>query len=202
MIEQAGKVVGIEVGNLQVDLFSSAPGRGPVKLESVRAYLDSVQKRSSPAAGAKPAVQRLWLTPFRAHLAGAEDGPDLYDAVNQLMQQDLAMGSMQRVMLLADAGMGKSPALEYLRARAAECALDCLNSQANPGSASTPCAIPLLIRLGDLRAGQTLETLVRALPDYVVVPRKLFDPYVRPLSRVTASVARASAAVSALGRAA
>jgi|GEM_PF-686882 len=45
-----------------------------------------------------------------------------------------------------------------------------------------------------------LERLVAALPDYVIVPRKLFDPYVRPLAHVTAGHAAATAA--ALGRAA
>lgn len=63
-VEQAGKVVGIEVGNLQVDLFSSAPGRGPVKPECVRAYLESVKKRSGPAEGAKPRCSVCGSRPF------------------------------------------------------------------------------------------------------------------------------------------
>ncbi len=45
-----------------------------------------------------------------------------------------------------------------------------------------------------------LERLIAALPDYVIVPRKLFDPYVRPLAYVTAG--RAAATAAALGRAA
>ncbi len=45
-----------------------------------------------------------------------------------------------------------------------------------------------------------LERLIAALPDYVIVPRKLFDPYVRPLAHVTAG--RAAATAAALGRAA
>jgi predicted nuclease of restriction endonuclease-like RecB superfamily len=47
-----------------------------------------------------------------------------------------------------------------------------------------------------------LEKLVAALPDYVIVPRKLFDPYVRPLSHVTGSAATSAAATAALSRAA
>jgi hypothetical protein len=45
-----------------------------------------------------------------------------------------------------------------------------------------------------------LERLVAALPDYVIVPRKLFDPYVRPLAQVAAGNIAATAA--ALGKAA
>ncbi|MDQ2807456.1 MAG: DUF790 family protein [Chloroflexota bacterium] len=45
-----------------------------------------------------------------------------------------------------------------------------------------------------------LERLIAALPDYVIVPRKLFDPYVRPLAHVTAG--RGAATAAALGRAA
>ncbi|HMA35811.1 MAG TPA: DUF790 family protein [Chloroflexia bacterium] len=52
----------------------------------------------------------------------------------------------------------------------------------------------------DAAGAGALEALVAALPDYVVVPRKLFDPYVRPLSHVTGRAAGATAA--ALSRAA
>jgi hypothetical protein len=47
-----------------------------------------------------------------------------------------------------------------------------------------------------------LEKLVAALPEYVIVPRKLFDPYVRAIGHVTASAGVAAAAASAVGRAA
>jgi hypothetical protein len=47
-----------------------------------------------------------------------------------------------------------------------------------------------------------LEKLVAALPEYVIVPRKLFDPYVRAIGHVTGSAGVAAAAASALGRAA
>ncbi|MGI8587379.1 MAG: hypothetical protein ACR2M0_06765 [Chloroflexia bacterium] len=49
---------------------------------------------------------------------------------------------------------------------------------------------------------QALEVLVAALPEYVIVPRKLFDPYVRPLSHVTGTASRAAATAAALGKAA
>ncbi len=65
-------------------------------------------------------------------------------------------------------------------------------------SATLALNIPGADALGPAR----LEALIRALPDYVVMPRKLFDPYVRPVREVAGSAARAAATRSALDRAA
>ena len=96
-------------------------------------------------------IKPLWLVPFRVRRADKEKSEPLYTAIQTIFKEGLEHGGNQRLVLLADPGMSKTPALREVRRQCAEESLT--NSPDN-------WVIPFYIKLADLRSGQSLATLL------------------------------------------
>jgi HEAT repeat protein len=121
-------------------------------------YLAQIAERIPPPPEAGDAVQRLWAQPFCARVPGAAS-VDLYRRVLELFRKDERLGANQRIVVLADTGMGKTPALLYLRLQRAKHSLTYYGRY--PTRKAERFVIPLHIRLGDLRTGLPIAALVR-----------------------------------------
>ncbi len=135
---------------------------------TVRTYLEQAIVRKSPAASEKEEVHRLWRQPFRGHEANVKDPLDLYQAIQQVFVSKQERNSFQRLVLLADAGMGKTPAHFYVRSKRAEASLlDWTEATSGNHEAGIiainrkTCIIPLYIKLIDLHTELPLTTLIR-----------------------------------------
>lgn len=161
----------------------------PLKGASVAAYLKTICTPSAPpaqtiapelkegatedAAAAQARIiagqmKKLFAVPFRAHSPSQEHGKPLYEAMVELYDDDRRFGRNERILLLADTGMGKSPAIDNVRMLAAAHTLEKYSVLPDGGEADADAppipsdfTLPITIRLGDLRSGLTLQMLVR-----------------------------------------
>lgn len=68
------------------------------------------------ADGVEPeALLRLWQQAFHAHAPGTSAPEPLEEAVGQGFAWSRSLGRIERVVILADTGMGKTPALKHLQ---------------------------------------------------------------------------------------
>lgn len=111
------------------------------------------------------ALRRLWKQAFYVRRLGQTEVSrrSLEQATQDLLDAKRPVGVIRRaVALLADAGTGKTPALQYTLLQIAEKSLSFYqSSEAESGQQAAPL-IPLLIRLAELRADQPFLTLIRA----------------------------------------
>jgi HEAT repeat protein len=142
----------------------------PPKKAILSSYLQQVQVVGTASADASPELQRLWGIPFLAH-RGAESQPqDLDQAVVQMLSEARQRGSIERLVLLGNAGAGKTPALKYwLRSHAAKLRLQshvddevaAAGSQPTESNTQERLPIPLFVALASLQSNQGLEILLR-----------------------------------------
>jgi hypothetical protein len=134
----------------------------PPPAAAIRAYLTAAAQKQSPPEDAKDKEQAIWEIQFRAHKAGDQPPHDLYHIFQKISSENQQHGGFQRVVLLADAGMGKTPALLYLREETARASLGLAEDISDKGPANRKdCIIPLYIHLEHLDGGHPLMDLVR-----------------------------------------
>jgi hypothetical protein len=168
-LEERARAVGMEVGRVEGDLYVQAERRAEAPDDDhLAVYLAQIAERIPPPPEAGDAVQRLWAQPFCARVPGAT-GVDLYRRVLDLFEKDERMGANQRIVVLADTGMGKTPALLYLRLQRAKHSLTYYRRYAT--RKAERFVIPLLIRLGDLRTGLPIAALVRDAFNAAIPPQ-------------------------------
>jgi hypothetical protein len=124
----------------------------------------------SPQAAELPtksveALRRLWQQTFYVRRPGqtSSNHRSLEQAVHMLLTWQRPEGLIrQAAALLADAGVGKTPALQYMLVQVAETSLPHFETSPAEEAEPRPGLIPLLVRLGEFRPGQQMLTLVRA----------------------------------------
>lgn len=155
-----------------------------IKGASVIAYLKAIaQPPAPPAAQSQPPsdtpeatqakiireqISKMFAVPFTAHSPSQPQGKPLYEAMLELYKSDRQFGRNERILLLADTGMGKSPAMDAVRVEAAKETLaqfpqlpDGGTPEADTLDVPSDFTIPITVRLGDLQSGLTLQMLVR-----------------------------------------
>jgi len=142
----------------EVDVYVQAPtGTQAPDDDYLARYLEQIAGRIPPPSEASGAVQRLWDQPFHAQMQG-RTSVDLYHRALDLFEKDRQLGANQRIVVLADTGMGKTPALLYLRLRRAKDSLAYYRRY--PNRKAEKFVVPLLVRLGSLRTGLPVTALV------------------------------------------
>jgi hypothetical protein len=182
LITGSGQMIGVAITNLQGNVFLRGEPTEPPNLDSVCAYLQQVmdEVRTPEIAVQSPALEKVWKLPFRAHAPGQSTptGILLPDAVHEVFSRDRALGRGERVVILAERGMGKTPSLFHLRAeRAGDSWKVCRDDPENVtmrvddrAPEDKACVVPLLIDLADLNSGLSLYALLQ----------NTFNRYVRP----------------------
>jgi hypothetical protein len=183
VVESAGgQIIGTSINHLAGNLIIDSIRDDPPDERSVIAYLKHIKEPSLPL-GVPESVQKLWQLPFRAHVPGevAGEAADLQDAVLAGFERNRRLGRGRRVVLLADAGMGKTRALKHLRARWAQQSIRSYesHSQARETDATArfdkesfkdSFVVPLMINLADLTSNTSLYSLVHEAFNAIVIP--------------------------------
>lgn len=174
-IEQGGQGIGVLFEQHTGDIYFSSPDARPPRMETVAAYLEGAKVFPPPP---RAVLERFADLPFQGRRPGEsrQEGRDLDDLVQGLFARDRELGRIQRVVVLAEAGTGKTPALFYLRTRAAERTLadneayleEYLKEQEADGEGAADgdappdsLVLPLFIDLARLNGGLSLYALVR-----------------------------------------
>jgi len=174
-VQEGGQGVGVLFEQHTGDIYFSSPDARPPRLETVAAYLEGAEVFPPPP---RPVLEKFTDLPFHARRPGEsqQDGHDLDKLVRDLFDHDRQLGRIQRVVVLAEAGTGKTPALFYLRTKAATRALadneaylagDQQEGDQEGGAEGTDAlppdtlVLPLLIDLAGLNGGLSLHALVR-----------------------------------------
>lgn len=168
--QNEGEVTGAQIGQLRaagdITIQSNsylAPRDvpfGPPPARAIRAYLKAASLQENPPKDAKPEEETIWKIKFRAHKASDEPPHDLFQTFQKISAKNQQHGGFQRVVLLADAGMGKTPALKYVREETAKASLRAAVTDKGPSNPKD-CIIPLYIHLEDLDVGHPFMDLVR-----------------------------------------
>jgi hypothetical protein len=111
------------------------------------------------------ALRRLWQQDFYVRRLGQTEVSRrlLKQATQDLLDSKRPAGVMRRaVALLSDAGVGKTPALQYTLLQIAEKSLPHYQTPEAEVDQDSYALIPLLIPLAELRSDQPFLTLVRA----------------------------------------
>lgn len=177
-VQQGGQGIGVLFEQHTGDVYFSSPDARPPRLETVAAYLKGAKVFPPPP---RPVLEKFADLPFQARRPGEsrQEGRDLDELVHELFARDRELGRIQRVVVLAEAGTGKTPALFYLRTKAATRTLaeseayleeqlkedpeDSPEEKADDGKALPPdsLVLPLFIDLARLNGGLSLYALVR-----------------------------------------
>jgi hypothetical protein len=174
----SGQLIGASISHLAGDLIIDNVQDDPPSIESVAAYLEAICSQELALPGVSERVRKLWAPPYRAHAPGpaADEPEDLYAAVHRTFVRDRTLGH-QRVVLLADGGMGKTPALKHLQAERAQRSYEAYaayREQKETDGAAPPApdafVVPLMIDLGNLDNGVTLYSLLRDVFNACVTP--------------------------------
>ena len=183
---------------LPAPALAVAPGEPP-DLGALVGLLEQHWGRSGPAAAPADEVAAITLLLGRVRREGCVPAADVRAALGEVPPPGPLPGG-RGVESVKDVGLCSAGFL----ARVRELIDEQLEFFAGRLVTLPQLAATLALNLSGAEAlgPAGVEALIGALPEYVVVPRKLFDPYVRPLGHLTTSAARSSAAVAALGRAA
>ncbi|MDX1688409.1 MAG: hypothetical protein R3248_10530 [Candidatus Promineifilaceae bacterium] len=173
-VRQGGQGVGVLFEQHTGDIYFSSPDARPPRLETVAAYLEGAKVFPPPP---RPVLERFAGLPFQARRPGEnqQNGRDLDELVQELFAHDRELGRIQRVVVLAEAGTGKTPALFYLRTEAATRSLadgeayleEHLGEQEGEGQDGADAlppdslVLPIFIDLARLNGGLSLYALVR-----------------------------------------
>lgn len=141
-------------------------------LQNVPPAVDEAQAEAvATAGGIDPhGLIRLWQQDFHAHPPGETTAQGLYEAVQAQFEHSRRLGRIERVVILADTGMGKTPSLIHLRAGQAtrtRAALTTWQEQAAANgqptgdlAATAGFVVPLIVNLGYLAEGSSPESLL------------------------------------------
>ena len=141
----------------------------PPDRKTIVGYLEVLKKKESNPARSPgmseetfAKLKRQWDMPFRAHRA-AEEAQPLEQIVEQALADNQQRNGYLRLVLLADPGMGKTPALQSL---AKDTAIKTLQrKRAQDGvdeSSGYQLVVPIHVDLANLRRGQDLATSLSA----------------------------------------
>ncbi len=159
--QSGGEAAAVKINQAGEVTINALPKPHPPAPQFVRAYLLWASRAEKPRENADPALLKLWDKPFRAHLSGDANSRDLCEIVRAILGRTLE-GGYQRLVLLADPGMGRTPALCYhLRLDWAEEGLARLDKPAGDGAPPPSPVIPIYISLAQLESDLSMETLVR-----------------------------------------
>jgi HEAT repeat protein len=124
-------------------------------------YLQNVQEVVGPPEMASAEVKRLWKVDFRArHGELTKEVWRLRKLVDHVHSKNRNLKSLQRVVILADIGMGKTPALYHLRQEHARISYTNFKRWGHKLKREN-FVIPIMIALADLKAGIPMLTLIR-----------------------------------------
>lgn len=174
-IQQGGQGIGVFFEQHTGDIYFKSPDARPPRLETVAAYLEGAEVFPPPP---RPVLEKFADLPFQARRPGEsrQEGRDLDELVQELFARDRELGRIQRVVVLAEAGTGKTPALFYLRTKVAKRSLadneayleEYLTEQESDGEGAAEedappdsLVLPLFINLASLNGGLSLYALVR-----------------------------------------
>jgi hypothetical protein len=166
--ENRGQATAVRIsrvtGNISFNLAERpASPTNPPSIAAVSAYLEAVAKPEVPAQDVGKEEDALWKIGFTAHEAEEDPPQDANALAQKVFARQRLRGRFQRIVLLADSGMGKTPALHYLRRERAKETLSFLHGGApkpNRSPENRAC-IPLFIQLANLPAGQPMITLLQ-----------------------------------------
>jgi HEAT repeat protein len=162
-----GEMTGVKVGVVHGGLMVASPHAEPPSLDFLAHYLEQLAAGTPPPDDASAELRRLWAQPFCAR--GPDfAGIDLCETVRNHFAQDRQVDRIQRVVILADAGGGKTPALYYLRTCAAKNSLKNYRAHKTRKEKSETAelnrevfVIPIFLHLADMRTGLPTAALIR-----------------------------------------
>lgn len=176
-VQTGGRGIGVLFEQHTGDIYFSSPEAKPPRLATVAAYLEGAKVFPPPP---RPVLEKFAGLPFQARRPGEsrQDGHDLDELAQELFAHDRELGRIQRVVVLAEAGTGKTPALFYLRSEVATRSLadneaylaekltdgeEETAAEDDDGGALPPdsLVLPLFIDLARLNGGLSLHALVR-----------------------------------------
>lgn len=152
------------------------PEPEPIRQMTIVAYLHALTNMevSKPSEGEDPGIsdvrRRLEATPFFVHDPSdvTDERRDIVRAIDESFQLDVKLERIQRVVVLAESGVGKTKALKYVRQRVARENLAALaeRTAAADGAeldyaAFAEClTLPIYINLEELLPGLPLERVL------------------------------------------
>lgn len=175
-LDSGGKATAVEVsqitGNVTISSYNysyrnTSATVKPPRIETICAYLVAASQPDQPEESMSQGERELWGIAYSAHPANQEEPEGLYSLVKRIFNDHQMHGGFQRVVLLADAGVGKTPALYQLRQERAKETLQQIqdqdNSQTAGDDASAPktLVIPIFIKLAELTPDQPLTALIQ-----------------------------------------
>lgn len=163
VVQSGGIVYGVYYAPGSVVVRPSVPPEPPDS-DTIRKYLEAAaSQKIQPETGRTTdeevswRLKRLWSIPFRACRGTDTEPQELFNLVKQVLNDSRARNGYQRLLLLADAGMGKTPALKSLVITIASHTLQALrDQQSEDESAGTRYIIPIYVNLAHVRIGQDL----------------------------------------------
>jgi len=126
----------------------------PIDLDPIQCYLRMVQQPQMPSIELE-AMRRFYSIAFHVHLPGEIniERENIWHSVRKFFARQRQAEQPQKLVILAEAGMGKTPALEYIQRWQAEATLETHyyeRQELNEGSNEYTFVIPFLIELADL----------------------------------------------------
>ena len=170
------QVTGVAVGQIhgEVNIFTDQPVRLPDQ-EALEAYLHAIQAKGKAVQPTDPRLKPLWAAPFLVHPAGQAAGElkNIVEAVEETFTLSVQMAWQRSVVILAETGVGKTPALSSLFYSAANQALTekaPLTQERSQRRGVTPkIVIPILAKLRDMH-GDLLGLLTAGFNRYAATP--------------------------------
>lgn len=172
-IATGGRAIGASIGaiiggNTIIDVQSAVERPKDV---TIQAYLQQISRDIAPPRGKNEKQQKLWQTPFR--LRSKDEPPEtgeVYTVVKHVFARQAAREHfILRMVILGEAGMGKTPALRHICMQQAKDSLELCARNAEPGrseatvkrSTKKDIIIPFYINLAGLQTGVSLAVLAR-----------------------------------------
>lgn len=164
-VASGANVYGIYVNTLNVPAYTSVAPPGE---ENILNYLAEVSKDPPPVIDTNLKQKELWKVQVeaRANDYGSET-KDLWTAIRERFAQQNPERFIQRVLVLGEAGMGRTPALLQVQQKVALQSIAYLKRSIKRGEIpadgrlSERCLLPFYISLAHIRAGYDLPTLIR-----------------------------------------
>jgi len=121
-------------------------------IRCIQCYLEQAKQPLALPDGASEAIKTLFWLDFYTHKLGEinVERDNLWRSAKKQLDQQRDFGHNQRLIILAEAGMGKTPALAYLQRWQAESSLESAYHHKELLPTEYSFAIPILIDLADL----------------------------------------------------